>query len=66
MHAELVANLLNISRTSADPGKRGWCRTFAENLKLVGSPVAGDRERGMRMLRTNVDLCERLFVKASG
>ena len=57
-------NLLAIAKSTTDDSKATWCRTFAANLGLALSDGEEPRERGMRMLRTNADLCERLYLGA--
>jgi len=52
------SDLLYIAKTTADPFKAPWCRTFAANLDLVASDDAETAERGMRMLRFNAGNCE--------
>jgi hypothetical protein len=52
------AQLLEIAKTTADPFKASWCRTFAANLDLVASDDTETAERGMRMLRFNAGNCE--------
>jgi hypothetical protein len=54
--------LLQLAKLTSDPSVAHWCRVFSANLALVASDDAEKRERGMRMLRTNADWCERLFV----
>ena len=52
------AELLEIAKTTADPFKSSWCRTFAANLDLAASDDAETAERGIRMLRFNTGNCE--------